>query len=129
ETRSYSKPDLQKARSATYELTGGNLPGAKLQTTGGTVSKVSQRYETMIVLKRGNDELPLESLGKYTSAWQALSGSKGTYTIAGLEPSKLGFKRASATAIRNAVQQAARKQRLSRQKTQEWLNAVRNMRA
>lgn len=128
-TRSYGRPDLQKARSATYELTGGKLAGARLQVSGGTPTKVTQRYETIIVVEKGNEHLPLESLGKHTSAWQTLSGSRGSYLIAGLEPSRLGFKQATPAAIRNAVQQAARKKRLSRQDTQEWLNAVKNIRA
>jgi hypothetical protein len=128
-TRSYGRADLQKARSATYELTDGKLAGARMQASGGTVSKVSQRYETMIVLKHGSEQLPLESLGKYTSAWQALRESGNAYAIAGLEPSKLGFKQVSATAIRNAVQQAARKQRLNRKETQEWTAAARNVRS
>ena len=128
-TRNYGKADLQKARSATYELTGGKLAGAKLQVSGATVTSVSQRYETVIMLQKGRDELPLESLGKYTSAWQALSGAQGSYVITGLEPSKLGFKQASAATIRNAVQQTARRQRLNRSETQEWQNVARNIRA
>ena len=128
-TRSYGKPDLQKARSAVYELTGGNLAGAQLRASGGTVTKVSQQYETIIMLQDGADKLPLESLGKYTSGWQALSGSGGAYTISGLQPSKLGFKQATPAAIRNAVQQAARKLRLNRKDTQDWLDAARNVRA
>ena len=128
-TRTFSKADLQKARSATYELTSGKLPGARMQVSGATVSSVSQRYETVTVLEKGAEELPLESLGKYSSAWQALSGGQGTYTLGGLEPSKLGFKQASAATIRNAVQQAARRKRLSRAATQDWMNAARNVRA
>jgi hypothetical protein len=128
-TRSYGKPDLQKARGASYELTGGNLAGAQLRVSGGTVTKVSQQYETMIVLQDGSDKLPLESLGKYTSGWQPLPGAGGAYTIAGLEPSKLGYKQAAPSAIRNAVQQAARKQRLNRKDTQDWLDAARSIRA
>ena len=128
-TRSYGKPDLQKARGASYELTGGNLAGAQLRISGGTVSKVSQRYETIIMLKDGSDYLALESLGRYTSAWQPLTGSGGVYNITGLEPARLGFKPATPSAIRTAVQQAARKQRLKRQDIQDWLDAVHNVRA
>jgi branched-subunit amino acid aminotransferase/4-amino-4-deoxychorismate lyase len=35
----------------------------------------------------------------------------------------------SPSALRNAVQQAARRQRLNRSDTQEWLDAVRNVRS
>jgi hypothetical protein len=128
-TRSYSKADLKKARSATYALTDGKLAGAKMQVSGATITGISQRYETIITLQKGGKELPLESLGKYTSAWQTLAGSQGSYLISGLEPGKLGFKQASAASIRNAVQQAARRQRISRSETQEWVSTARNIRA
>ena len=126
-TRSYGKPDLQKARGASYELTGGNLADAQLRVSG-AVTKVSQRYETGLVLQDGSDKLPLESLGKYTSGWQPLTGTNGTYAITGLAPAKLDYKQVTPAAIRNAVQPAARKQRLNRKDTQDWLDAVRNIR-
>ncbi len=128
-TKSYGKPDLQKARGASYQLTGGNLAGAQFRASGGTVTKVSQRYETVVRLQDGSDKLALESLGKYTSDWTPLSGRNGVYTIAGLEKSNLEFRDVSPSAIRNAVQQSARRSRLSRSETQEWLDAVRSIRS
>lgn len=128
-TRSYGKPDLQQARGASYELTGGHLAGTQLRTSAGAVTKVSQRYETMIVLEKGSEQLPLESLGKYTSAWQQLTASRGGYPITGLEPAKLGYKQATPAAIRNAVDAAARRGRLSRKTLQEWQGAAKNVRA
>jgi hypothetical protein len=128
-TRSYGKADLQKARGATYELTGGNLNGAQLRISGGQVNKVSQRYQTMLMLKDGSDKLVLESLPKYTSDWEVLNGSGGVYKISGLNANELEYKMPSANAIRNAVQQAARRGRLNRQDTKDWLDAVRNLRS
>ena len=128
-TRSYSKADLQKARSATYELTGGNLTKSKLQATGGTITKLSQQYETVALLKHENQYLPLESLGKYASGWQNVAGSGGSYPITGLDAGKLQFRQTSANSIRNAIQAAARKARLSRKETQDLLQRTRNLRS
>lgn len=127
--RSYSKADLQKARGATYELTGGNLNGAQLRISGGQVTKVSQRCQTVLMLKDGSDKLVLESLPKYTSDWEVLNGSGGVYKISGLNANELEYKMPSANALRNAVQQAARRARLNRQDTKDWLDAVRNLRS
>lgn len=129
ETRSYSTPDLQKAHGATYELTSGRLDGAELRITGAQATKVSQRMQTMLMLKDGSDELVLESLPKQLSAWEEISGSGGVYKISGLSAKELSYKMPSVNALRNAVQHAARKARLNRRETQEWLDAVRNLRS
>jgi len=128
-TRTYGKPDFQTARGASYELIEGTLAGSKLVMTGGTINKVSQRYSTMVQLDDGTEKLNLESLGRYMSDWQPLPGANGNYLISGLDPSKLSFKETTPASIRNAVQQAARKKRLDRNDTQEWLDAVRKVRS
>jgi hypothetical protein len=128
-TKSFGKPDLQKARGASYQLTGGTLAGKQLRVSGSPITKVSQRYETIAVLETGGKTLSLESMGKFTSPWQSINGSNGAYSISGLEPSKLQYKSVNNGTIRNAVQQAARRQRLSRAETQNMLDAVRNVRA
>lgn len=129
ETRSYSKPDLQKAHGATYELSSGKLQGNELRISGGAVSKVSQRCQTMLMLKDGSDELLLESLPKQTSDWEEISGSNGVYRISGLSEKELDYKLPSASALRRAVQRDARRARLSRKATQDWLDAVRHLRS
>ena len=129
-TRSYNRQqDLKNASGATYELTSGNLSGNQLKIASGTVQKVTQRYQTHIILQDGPDKLVLESLGAYSSEWQTLNGSNGAYTIAGLEPSRLQFKDARPAAIRNAVQQAARKARMSRAETDDWVDFARAVKA
>ncbi len=121
--------DYSKERGASFTLNGGNLERASLRMSGNAVTKVSQRTQTMLVLKDGSDKLALESLPKQTSGWEALSGSGGAYSITGLSGSDLEYKMPSPAALRNAVQQAARKARLNPQDTQEWLDAVRNLRS
>jgi hypothetical protein len=127
--RSYGKADLRKARGASFELTGGNLNGAQLRVSGGQVTKVSQRYQTVLMLKDGSDKLVLESLPKQTSDWEVLNGNGGAYTISGLNGNQLEYELPSANALRNAVQQAARRAHLNRQDTQEWVDAVRSLRS
>lgn len=126
--RTFGRGDLRNARSATYQLTGGNLAGAQLRTSGGTVNRVTQRYQTIIAIRNGSQTLPLETLGA-TSPTQTLRGGNGTFPITGLEPARLVYAAARPAAIRSAVQQAARKKRMNRSETQKWLDAVRNIRA
>lgn len=127
-TRSYNKQDLQKARGATYELTSGNLAGNQLRISNGTAQKITQRYQTIIALQDGNVKLPLESLGTYSSAWTALKGSNNAFTITGLEAGKLDYSNLKPAAVRNAVQQATRKARMSRKETADWLDLAKNVR-
>ena len=121
-TTSTKLKDLTRSRSASYTMTGGTLNGNKLQVSGGaTIQKVSQRYQTVLTLKDDNEMLPLESLGTYASPWQPLSGN-GSHAISGLDQPK--FSDARPAAIRNAVQQAARKKRMSRKDMQSWIDVA-----
>jgi hypothetical protein len=128
-TRNYNRGDLKNARGASYEITGGNVVGNTIRATSGSIQKVTQRYETILVLKDGGNVLPLESLGKYASGWEPLTGNNGVFAFRGLEAARLEYKQISPSTLRNAVQQAARRQRLNRQDTQDWLDAVRNVRS
>ncbi len=121
--------DYSTARGASFTLNGGNLQGTNMRVSGSTVTKVSQRTQTMLMLKDGSDRLVLESLPKQTSGWETLTGSGGTYRISNLSSTDLESNMPSPAALRNAVQQAARKARLNRQDTQDWLDAVRNLRS
>jgi len=119
--------NLLHANDAVYQLQSGNLNGNAIKVTG-NVTKVSQRYQTMVVIKNNLGVLPLETLLSTTS-WQAMAGGNNTYPISGLDQSKLSFQNVSASAMRNAVVKAARKHRFSRKKEQEWLNSIHNVRA
>lgn len=129
ETKTYGKQDLSKARGATYELTGGTLAGNQIRNSGGTVTKITQRYQTVLAIPNGRNQINLETLGNYTSGWETLKGSNGAYTISGLDPNKLEYKNVSANAIRNAVEKTARQQRMSRRDTQQLLNDTKNIRS
>jgi hypothetical protein len=129
ETKTYGRQDLSRARGATYELTGGNLAGNQIRTSAGTVTKVTQRYQTVLAIPNGRNQLNLETLGNYTSGWETLKGGNGSFTVAGLEPNKLEFKNVSASAIRNAIEKTARQQRMSRRETQDLLNETKNIRS
>lgn len=126
-TRTYGR-NAVKGNSASFGLTGGRLNGNQLQVSGGTVTRVNQRYQTTVVLKNELGTLQLDALS-YTSGWEALKGGKNGYYITGLDENRLGHSNANANAIRSAVSRALRGRRLSRKKEQEWLNSVRNVRS
>jgi hypothetical protein len=105
----------------------GNIPGNQIQVTA-AVTKVSQRYQTVIAVKNELGTLPLETLTT-TTGWKALTGSNNTYKITGLDAKSLDYAEGNKNAIRNAVSKAAKKHRFSRRKVQEWEESVRNVRA
>lgn len=127
--KQFGKTDLTNATGAVYSLLAGQLQGSTLRIGGAAINKVSQRYQVVVVLKGRNGYLPLESLGATTS-WAPIQGANGIYPVKGLTEQELIYPKANESAIRNAVQRAARSRRLSRAKTQEWLDVLgRNIKA
>lgn len=126
-TRTYKIQDTKKANGATYEITSGTLVGNKIQAGGGTVTKVSQRYQTVIAVKNDMGTLVLESLNR-TTDWQTLKGGNNTFTISGLDAKQLQYIKASPAAIKNAVTRAVRNKRMSRATEQKWLKSVSKVR-
>lgn len=120
-------PNLDHANGAVYTLNSGNISGNTMKVTA-NVTKVSQRYQSVIVLKNELGVLPLESLSN-TTQWQQLKGSNNTYRLTGLDEKSLDYADANPNAIRNAVSKAAMRRRYSRKKVQDWVNSVRNVRS
>lgn len=126
-TRTYKQQDTRKTNGATYEITNGTLVGNQIKTGGGTVTKVSQRYQTVIIVKNNFGTMVLESLNR-TTDWQTLKGGNNTYNITGLGNNQLQYIKASPAAIKNAVTRAARNKRMSRATEQKWLKSVSKVR-
>jgi len=119
--------DYKNANGASFQLEDGKLNGNQIKITSGNVQKVSQRYQTVIVIKNNLGELPLESLSNTTN-WQPLNGRGNSYTISGLDNRHLDYIKATPAAIRNAVTRAARNHRMSRATEQKWLNSIKHVR-
>lgn len=117
---------VKGANSVSYTLDGDAITSSKLQVIGGTVSRVQQRLQYGVIAKNAQGILALTTLGTENGPWQTLKGTNGQYTFAG-QP-KVRFN-PSATAIRSAVEKAARAQRLSRRQQRDWTNAVKNVRS
>lgn len=126
-TRSYKQQDTKKANGVSYELVSGNLNGNQIKTGGSKVTKVSQRYQTVIAVKNDMGTLVLESLNR-TTDWQTLKGGNNVYTISGLDTKHLQYLKATPAAIRNAVSRAARNKRMSRANEQKWVKSVSRVR-
>lgn len=121
--------DLTKANSAAFSLADGNLAGNTLQFSSGQVTKVSQRVQTGVVLKQGNESLALSSLAGSTSGWTVLKGNSNNYMITGLDSRSLQLPNIAASAYQSAIQKAGKANRLSQKQTQDWINSMRNGRA
>jgi hypothetical protein len=119
--------DLGHANGAVYTLIGGSIPGSLLKVTA-NVLKVSQRYQSVVVVKNEMGALPLESLAT-TTDWEALKGTNNIYKCTGLEEKLLEVPDGNRNTIRTAVQRAAQRRRMSRRKVEEWMESVRNVRS
>lgn len=121
------RANLQNANGAVYSFVSGNINGNMLKVTG-TVTKVSQRYQSVVVLKNDMGTLPLETLSM-TTDWEALKGANNVYRITDLDEKSLDHPDANRGTIQNAVRKAAQRRRMSRRRVQEWVNSAHNVRS
>jgi hypothetical protein len=121
-----SNANLARATGAVYNFISGNITTSQLQVTAG-VTKVSQRYQTVIAIKNELGTLPLETLSATTS-WEALRASGNSYKITGLDAKSLEHEDINRNTLRNAVRKAARRHRISRRKAREWEESVSDVR-
>ena len=121
------KANLQNSNGAVYTFVAGTVNGNTIRVTG-NITKVSQRYQTIVVLKNELGTLPIDGLS-ITTGWDALKGSNNQYKITDLDQKSLDHPNASVNAIHSAVMKAARRHRFSRKKIAEWENSVRRVRA
>lgn len=119
--------NLTNANGAVYTWQSGKINGNTLRTTGG-VSKVSQRYQSIIILENKNGNLPLDNLTTTTS-WEAVKGNNGNYPITNLSANDLEYPGANNTALRNAVLRAGQRRHLSRKRIQELINSISHTRS
>lgn len=119
--------DLHKKNDAVYTLTDGTLNGNTLKVSG-NVTKVSQRYQVVVLLKSSAGIMPLESLTNTTS-WETVNGSNGQYHITGLDSRSLETPDVDAGDIREAVKKAALRRHMSRKKMQELESTVHHTRS
>ena len=120
-------PNLEKANGAVYTLNDGTVIGAAMRIIG-TVTKVSQRYQSVVVLKTDNGMYPLDALS-LTTKWEPVTGTNNTYRITGLDAKSMKVYDADAGDIRSAVQRMTQRRRMSRKMAQQIQNSTRNLRA
>jgi hypothetical protein len=120
-------PNLTHANGAVYTLQSGTINGNLIKVTP-NVTKVSQRYQSVVVLKNELGVLPLESLTT-TTDWEPLKGINNIYRIAGLDEKSLEYPEVHRNEIHTAVGKAAKRHRFSRKKVQDWENSVRNVKS
>jgi hypothetical protein len=93
----------------------------------GTVTKVSQRYQSVVVLKTEDGTFPLDALS-LTTKWEPVTGTNNTYRITGLDAKSMKVYDADARDIKSAVQRMTQRRRMSRKMAQEIQNSTRNLR-
>lgn len=111
------------ARSAAYASDGSVFRPKNLVVSGATAAGASLKQKTdfEVVLNTGKEMLPLPSLGRQSTGWESVSGKAGTFALS--TPPEPAFKVTNA-AIKNAVQQAARKAGMSSKEQTALLNRL-----
>ncbi|MBA3827919.1 MAG: hypothetical protein H0X33_03190 [Taibaiella sp.] len=114
---------------ATYQMVSGYLNGDKLQVNNSSITRISQRYQTTVVLTNDDgDAMPIDALSS-TTDWQPIKGSGNNYPITGLDSKHLQRPQASANEIRRGVERAMRTHRISRRHQAVWLNSIHRVHA
>lgn len=127
EVKQAGNKNLERANGAVYTLVNGKINGATL-TASGTITKVSQRYQSIVLMNSDVGELVLDQLS-ITSGWKEVKGNGNTFAIRGLDANSIEYYDADADDIRRAVERAAKRRRLSRRKVQDLLGDVRRVRS
>ena len=120
-------PNLENANGVVYTLNDGNVNGATMRIIG-TVTKVSQRYQSVVMLKTEDGTFPLDALS-LTTKWEPVTGNNNTYRISGLDAKSLKVYDADARDIKSAVQRMTQRRRMSRKTAQEIQKSVQNLRS
>ncbi len=121
------RADLHKANGAVYTLVSGDVEGGTIKLTG-NITKVSQRYQSVVVLKNNMGTLPLESLS-VTTDWETVKGGNNQYRITDLDSKSLEYPHAGGSAIRSAISKAAKRRHYSRRKIEDLEESVHRVRA
>lgn len=119
-------PNLERANGAVYTWVSGEINGSRIKVSG-NVLKVSQRYQTVVLLKSRYGDLLIDGLST-TSSWEPLRGGNGTWQISGLDSKSIEYTDAGPAEIRNAVQKAARRRRMSRRNLEELMRGIKHVR-
>ena len=117
--------NLKAANGAVYTLLSGTLDGNVLKIKG-SVTKVTQKCLSVVMIKNKLGTLPLENLTG-TTDWEAVKAGKNGYTITNIDEESLAYPKVNSSAIRNAVNRAANRRRMNHKKMQEWLTSINNV--
>jgi len=110
-----------------YMLKGGTINGQKLIVKEGTIDKIEQRYQAVVVVENNMGTLVLDDV-RTLADWKPIKGSGNSYNITGLEERKLEAPKITRTSISRAVTKETRQRRMSKSLQQKWLSSVKNVR-
>lgn len=117
--------NLERANGAVYTWESGDLQSATIKVSQG-VTKVSQRYQTAVILKSKYGDILIDALST-TSDWEPLKGAGGSYKVSGLDGRSLEYTDAGPAQIKNAIAKATRRRRMSRRAVEDLLRTVRHV--
>lgn len=128
ETIEYMQQEPKKLDGVSYKINNGNILEESLYIQDVEKVEVRQRYLTELYLQNKNQELLIESAGKYKSEWEEikeLNENMDIYSFPIKVEKPLQFKTLNAQQQQNLVQRELRNKRYSRAATNEWMRLVR----
>jgi hypothetical protein len=110
-----------------YMLKSGTINGQQIKVTEGSIDKIEQRYQAVVIVDNDLGMLVLDDVRTLTD-WKAIKASGNSYTISGLEERKLQAPKITKASINKAVTRETRQRRMSKSLQQKWLSSVKNVR-
>lgn len=118
-----------KANAVSMTLKNGSLQGETIKTSMGTITKLQQRTQTVVMLQHTNGkDYKLAAMPSYTSEWRTVAVKNSSYTISGLDKKDIHYNnKFNAKTLSRAAQKLARNLRLSRRDEQKLLNSIKKV--
>jgi len=124
-TKIAGNANLKNAKEAIYTLQDGSLEHNVLKIKG-TITKVSQRVESVLIIKSKIGTLPLDNVTA-KSEFEAVKAGRGGYPIVDIDEESLPLPKINNQTLRNAVTRACTRRKMNHKKVQEWVNTIANV--
>lgn len=128
ETIEYMQQDPEKLDGVSYKIESGNILEEAVYIQNVENVEVRQRYLTALYLQNKNQEIIINTAGKYISEWKdikEINENMDIYSFPIEMDKTLQFKSLNARQVQNFVQRELKNKRYSRAATNEWMRLVR----
>ena len=108
--------------SVSYLKDAGSLLETQLEVSALTDIQVEQRLFVKLSVEKNGESVILNDLGKFTTPWYPLAGKNNRFVSVGTN--SLLFEKTDAGKIKNALESALRKKKMSKDEIQSWMKEI-----